>query len=81
MKSIRQYLLRSLLVAMFGISILIGVFIYFNAAEDVDELYDKNMHELAYSLQGQLPNFRTPDTNGRYAIDKTRQKLRGEEDS
>jgi len=80
MKSIRQYLLRSLLIAMFGISILIGVFIYFNAAEDVDELYDKNMQELAYSMQGQLPNFRAPDTNGRYAIDKTRQKLRGEEE-
>ncbi len=80
MKSIRRYLLRSLLLALLLISLLTGVFTYFNAAQEVNELYDKNMQELAASVQGQFPAMRTPDTTGRYAISATRKKIKGEEE-
>lgn len=54
MPSIRRYLLVSLIVSLTGGSLLIGAFTYFNATEEINELYDKSMQEVAATLQSQM---------------------------
>lgn len=54
MKSIRRYLLASLIIALTCGSLLVAVFTYFNAADEIDELYDKNMLEIAETLRSQM---------------------------
>lgn len=61
-KSIRRYLLASLIIAQLAGSVIIAVFIYFNAAGEIDELYDKNMAEIAETLKSQLSSV----TQGHY---------------
>ncbi|MET0155900.1 MAG: ATP-binding protein [Rickettsiales bacterium] len=53
-KSIRRYLLASLIIALTTGSLLVAVFTYFNAAGEIDELYDKNMVEIAETLKTQM---------------------------
>ena len=80
MISIRHYLLRFLIVALLVNSLAIALFTYLNAAEGVNELYDKNLQEVAIAMQGQLAEFVIPDDAGRYAVSTTQQKLHGEEE-
>ncbi len=54
MKSIRRYLLASLIIALTCGSLLVATFTYFNAADEIDELYDKNMLEIAETLKEQM---------------------------
>ncbi len=54
MKSIRRYLLTSLIIALTCGSVLVAIFTYFNAAGEIDELYDKNMVEVADTLKSQI---------------------------
>ncbi len=77
--SIRTYLLRTQTIALLAISLAITVFAYFNALEEVNELYDKNMHELGMALQSQMSSFQTP-VHPDGALSDTRRKLRGEEE-
>lgn len=58
MLSIRRYLLLSLILALVAGSLLVTVFTYFNAADEIDELYDKSMEEIATTLQSQLEPLR-----------------------
>lgn len=53
-KSIRRYLLASLIIALTAGALLVVIFTYFNAAEEIDELYDKNMMELAETIKSQI---------------------------
>lgn len=53
-KSIRRYLLASLIIALTSGSLLVVVFTYFNTAGEIDELYDKNMAEIAETLKSQI---------------------------
>lgn len=54
MKSIRHYLIASLIIALTCGSLLVAIFTYFNAADEIDELYDKNMLEIAETLKSQI---------------------------
>lgn len=54
MPSIRRYLLLSLILALIAGSLLVTIFTYFNAADEIDELYDKSMEEIATTLQTQV---------------------------
>lgn len=53
-RSIRRYLLASLIMALTGGVLLVAMFTYFHAAGEIDELYDKNMSEVANTIQNQL---------------------------
>lgn len=54
MKSIRRYLIISLIIALSSGSVLVSIFTYFNTIGEINELYDKNMIELADTLKSQL---------------------------
>lgn len=67
-KSIRRYLLASLIIAQLVGSLIIAVFIYVNAAEEIDELYDKNMEEIAETLKSQLSSLNLDAHYGRGTV-------------
>lgn len=52
--SIRRYLLTSLILALTAGSFLVVIFTYTTAADEIDELYDKNMMEIAETLKSQI---------------------------
>lgn len=54
MKSIRRYLLVSLILALSVGSLLITGFTYVHVAGEIDELYDRNMMEIAATLKSQM---------------------------
>jgi two-component system OmpR family sensor kinase len=53
-KSIRRYLLISLIFALTVGSFLVVIFTYTTAADEIDELYDKNMMGIAETLKSQI---------------------------
>lgn len=53
-KSIRRYLLTSLIFALTAGSFLVVIFTYATATDEIDELYDKNMMEVAETLKRQI---------------------------
>lgn len=54
MRSIRGYLLVSLILSLTFGSLLVAAFTYFHAAEEIDELYDKSMEDTANGLKHQI---------------------------
>jgi len=54
MISIRRYLLVSLLSALSVGVLIAGIITYYNTQEEIHELYNKNMHEIAVSLTMQM---------------------------
>ncbi len=76
-RSIRSYLLTCLTIALLISSVFIAGFTYIIAGDEVDELYDKNMQQMAQTLLAQQ--------NAQYVLpetDATHQqlKLNGEEE-
>lgn len=61
MRSIRRYLLGSLLAALALGTLVIAVFLYIESAEEINELYDSNMRELATVIGAQHGVFHLPD--------------------
>lgn len=65
-KSIRRYLLASLILVLTAGSFLVVVITYFTAADEIDELYDKSMMEVAETLKSQISalNLKGDQTKG-----------------
>lgn len=76
MISIRRKLLSSILTVLFLVSVLLAVMTYFTVREELDELYDENLKQVAHIILISLPtgNGAFPDHT---EIDTT---LRGEEE-
>ncbi|MDE1172196.1 MAG: ATP-binding protein [Parvibaculaceae bacterium] len=54
MKSVRQYLVKTLSAALIACSLVTVALTYVHATHEINELYDKNMQETAVTLQDQL---------------------------
>jgi two-component system, OmpR family, sensor kinase len=54
MKSIRRYLLLSLILALSVGTLLVALFLYKKSAQEINELYDSNMKALAAVISTQL---------------------------
>jgi len=68
MKSIHRYLLVSLILALSAGSLLITGFTYVHAAEEIDELYDRNMMEIAATLKSQMDALKLGNTHVKSVI-------------
>ena len=54
MKSIRRYLLRSLILALIAGSLLVAAICYWHATDEIDDLYNHNMQDLATMLSVEI---------------------------
>lgn len=68
MKSIRRYLLVSLIVALTVGSLLVSTFVYLNATGEINELYDASMEAFATTLESQLKALGLDDATAHGAV-------------
>lgn len=81
MKSIRQYLLVSLILSLSAGSLLIAGITYMHVADEIDELYDRNMMEVAATLKSQMSALKLSDYHIRNVIGPSlSMKLKEEQD-
>ncbi|MGP1717573.1 MAG: sensor histidine kinase [Methylophilus sp.] len=73
MKSIHSYLLLSLIAALAIGTLLVALFLYSKSAEEINELYDSNMKELAHVISTQ---FNAPTSIGSAEIESRMQANR-----
>lgn len=74
MISIRRKLLRSILLVIFTVTVLLALITYFTVREEMDEFYDENLKQVAYTILATGPT-------GKVALTSNLEshKLRGEE--
>jgi two-component system OmpR family sensor kinase len=77
MNSIRRYLLRALILALVAGSVLTTVLVYASAHHEINELYDRNMQEVAILLQKEM----TKNPSRQVSLARSRvTRLKGEEE-
>ena len=76
MISIRKKLLTSILLVVFGVTLLLAIITYYSVREEMDEFYDQNLKEVAHTILATGPTKRTVLAD-RIEIDH---KLKGEEE-
>lgn len=67
MKSIHRYLLLSLIAALSVGTLLVALFLYSKSAEEINELYDSNMKELAVVIGIQFKGLQSLDLSSKDA--------------
>lgn len=55
MTSIRRQLLISLMITLLAASLILGFTTYLNARDEIDEVFDENLEQVALALKSQLP--------------------------
>ncbi len=74
MISIRRKLLRSILLVIFTVTVLLALITYFTVREEMDEFYDENLKQVAYTILATGPTGHVP-----LSPNLENHKLRGEE--
>lgn len=75
MKSVRKQLLLHLMTALLMTSIVVSIVTYISAREEIDELYDEHLRQIALALEGQKIIIPKTDKDR-----SSRTKLKGEEE-
>lgn len=76
-KSVRRFLLISIMAVLLSVSLVSGVISWLNTQEELDELYDQNLRQMADIIDAQHA---VMNHNKVYALIEKEKKITGEED-